>query len=197
MKTNLRPLTLAVALCASLFTATAADKPTHLAGPKGGRILDKTTPHAEFVIQKDRSVKMSGPDKLVRKLTFTGSTGVGRILMRQSADTVKKMGLELGGNASFIVFDDADIDAAVEGAMISKYRNAGQTCVCANRLYVQSGVYEAFAEKLARKVAVLKVGDGFGAGVTTGPLIDAAALAKVESHVDEPTSRRLGDSTHS
>lgn len=119
----------------------------------------------------------------VRKLTFTGSTEVGRILMRQCADQIKKISLELGGNAPFIVFDDADLDAAVEGAMISKYRNAGQTCVCANRLYVQAGVYDAFAEKLAEAVNTLKVGDGFGDGVTTGPLIDANGLAKVEDHV--------------
>ncbi len=119
----------------------------------------------------------------VRKLTFTGSTEVGRILMRQAADQIMKVGLELGGNAPFIVFDDADIDAAVEGAMICKYRNAGQTCVCANRLYVQAGVYDEFAEKLTVKVRGLKVGDGFEDGVTTGPLIDEQGLAKVEDHV--------------
>jgi succinate-semialdehyde dehydrogenase/glutarate-semialdehyde dehydrogenase len=116
----------------------------------------------------------------VRHLSFTGSTEVGRILMKQCAPTVKKLALELGGNAPFIVFDDADLDAAVEGAMISKYRNAGQTCVCANRLLVQDGVYEAFVEKLSIKVAAMKVGNGFGEGVTQGPLIDADALAKVE-----------------
>ncbi|MSQ55817.1 MAG: NAD-dependent succinate-semialdehyde dehydrogenase [Betaproteobacteria bacterium] len=119
----------------------------------------------------------------VRKMSFTGSTEVGRLLMRQSADTVKKLSLELGGNAPFIVFDDADIDAAVEGAMISKYRNSGQTCVCANRIFVQDKVYDAFAAKLAEKVRELKVGEGTEAGVTQGPLIDAAALAKVEDHV--------------
>ncbi len=119
----------------------------------------------------------------VRKLTFTGSTEVGRILMRQCSDQIKKVSLELGGNAPFIVFDDADIDAAVEGAMISKYRNAGQTCVCANRIYVQSAVYDEFAQKLAAKVEALKVGDGFSDGVTTGPLIDDQGLAKVEDHV--------------
>ncbi|HEX5374249.1 MAG TPA: NAD-dependent succinate-semialdehyde dehydrogenase [Aquabacterium sp.] len=116
----------------------------------------------------------------VRHLSFTGSTEVGRILMKQCAPTVKKLGLELGGNAPFIVFDDADLDAAVEGAMISKYRNAGQTCVCANRLLVQEGVYDAFVEKLSAKVAAMKVGNGFEAGVTQGPLIDSDALAKVE-----------------
>jgi succinate-semialdehyde dehydrogenase/glutarate-semialdehyde dehydrogenase len=121
---------------------------------------------------------------LVRKLTFTGSTEVGRTLMAQCATTIKKLSLELGGNAPFIVFDDADLDAAVEGAMASKYRNAGQTCVCANRLYVQDGVYDAFVSKLAEKVkSALVVGDGAAGGVTTGPLIDDAAVAKVEEHV--------------
>lgn len=125
----------------------------------------------------------------VRKLTFTGSTNVGRILMRQGADQIKKLGLELGGNAPFIVFDDADLDAAVEGAMISKYRNAGQTCVCANRLYVQAGVYDAFAAKLAERVSKMKVGDGFAEGVTTGPLIDENALKKVREHVSDAVSK--------
>jgi succinate-semialdehyde dehydrogenase / glutarate-semialdehyde dehydrogenase len=119
----------------------------------------------------------------VRKLSFTGSTEVGRILMRQSADTVKKLSLELGGNAPFIVFDDADLDAAVEGALASKYRNAGQTCVCANRIYVQDGVYDAFAAKLAEKVKAFKVGAGSEPGVIIGPLIDEQGLQKVEKHV--------------
>lgn len=126
---------------------------------------------------------------IVTKLSFTGSTEVGRILMRQCADTIKKLSLELGGNAPFIVFDDADLDAAVEGAMISKFRNAGQTCVCANRLFVQDGVFDAFAAKLAAKVATLKVGDGTGEGVTQGPLIDEAAVEKVESHVADAVSK--------
>ncbi|WP_372524938.1 NAD-dependent succinate-semialdehyde dehydrogenase [Piscinibacter sp.] len=126
---------------------------------------------------------------VVRKLSFTGSTEVGRTLMRQSADTIKKLSLELGGNAPFIVFDDADLDAAVEGAMISKYRNAGQTCVCANRLYVQRGVYEAFAAKLVQKVRALKVGPGVEAGVTQGPLIDASAVRKVEQHVADALAK--------
>ena len=121
--------------------------------------------------------------EVVRHLSFTGSTEVGRILMRQCAPTVKRLSLELGGNAPFIVFDDADLDSAVEGAIASKYRNAGQTCVCANRLYVQAGVYDAFIDKLAAKVATLKVGNGFEAGVTVGPLIEEAAVAKVEAHV--------------
>ncbi len=124
----------------------------------------------------------------VRHLSFTGSTEVGRLLMKQCAPTVKKLSLELGGNAPFIVFDDADLDAAVEGAMISKYRNAGQTCVCANRLLVQDTVYETFVHKLADKVAALKVGHGFDDGVTQGPLIDADALQKVETMVADAVS---------
>src|SRR5216117_411385 len=115
----------------------------------------------------------------VRKLSFTGSTETGRTLMKQSADTIKKLSLELGGNAPFIVFDDADLDAAVEGALASKYRNAGQTCVCANRIYVQDGVYDAFAQKLVAAVGQLKVGNGQDAGVTQGPLIDQKAVEKV------------------
>ena len=121
----------------------------------------------------------------VRKITFTGSTEVGRVLMQQSASTIKKISLELGGNAPFVVFDDADLDAAVEGAMISKYRNAGQTCVCANRILVQDKVYDAFAEKLALKVKALKVGPGTEAGVNIGPLIDEHAVAKVEEHIGD------------
>ncbi len=126
---------------------------------------------------------------VVRKVTFTGSTEVGRILMRQSADTVKKLSLELGGNAPFIVFDDADLDAAAEGALASKYRNAGQTCVCANRIYVQDSVYDAFAAKLAEKVKTFKVGRGHEEGVTIGPLIDKQGLAKVEDHVADAVSK--------
>ena len=125
----------------------------------------------------------------VAKITFTGSTRVGKILMQQCANTIKKMSLELGGNAPFIVFDDADIDAAVEGAMIAKFRNNGQTCVCANRIYVQSGVYDAFAEKLKAKTAALSIGDGFGDGVTTGPLINKAAKTKVEDHIQDAVSK--------
>jgi succinate-semialdehyde dehydrogenase/glutarate-semialdehyde dehydrogenase len=121
----------------------------------------------------------------VRKITFTGSTEVGRLLMAQSAQTIKKISLELGGNAPFVVFDDADLDAAVEGAMVSKYRNAGQTCVCANRILVQDKVYDAFAEKLAAKVKALKVGPGTEAGVNIGPLIDENAVAKVKEHIDD------------
>ena len=119
----------------------------------------------------------------VRKLSFTGSTEIGRVLMKQCADTIKKLSLELGGNAPFIVFDDADLDAAVEGAIASKYRNAGQTCVCANRIYVQDGVYDAFAAKLAEKVKGFKVGPGTEPGVVIGPLIDEPGVKKVEKHV--------------
>jgi succinate-semialdehyde dehydrogenase/glutarate-semialdehyde dehydrogenase len=126
---------------------------------------------------------------IVRKLSFTGSTEVGRLLMAQCAPTIKKVSLELGGNAPFIVFDDADLDAAVEGALASKYRNAGQTCVCANRLLVQDGIYDAFAAKLAERVKQLKVGSGMEAGVAQGPLIDAQALAKVEEHVADALAK--------
>ncbi len=126
---------------------------------------------------------------VVRHLSFTGSTEVGRILMRQCAPTVKKLSLELGGNAPFLVFDDADVDSAVEGAMASKYRNAGQTCVCANRLYVQDGIYDAFVEKFAAKVKALKVGNGFEDGVMQGPLIEDAAVDKVRRHVEDAVAK--------
>jgi succinate-semialdehyde dehydrogenase/glutarate-semialdehyde dehydrogenase len=125
----------------------------------------------------------------VAKISFTGSTEVGRMLMAQSASTIKKISLELGGNAPFLVFDDADLDAAAEGAMVSKYRNAGQTCVCANRLLVQEGVYDAFAARLAEKVKALKVGPGTEAGVNIGPLIDKNAVAKVEEHVSDALAK--------
>ncbi|WP_416051155.1 NADP-dependent succinate-semialdehyde dehydrogenase [Cupriavidus basilensis] len=126
---------------------------------------------------------------LVRKLTFTGSTEVGRTLMAQTASTIKKVSMELGGNAPFIVFEDADLDAAVEGAIVSKYRNAGQTCVCANRLYVHSKVYDAFAEKLVAAVRALKVGNGMEDGVRIGPLIDGKAVTKVEEHITDAISK--------
>jgi succinate-semialdehyde dehydrogenase/glutarate-semialdehyde dehydrogenase len=126
---------------------------------------------------------------LVRKLSFTGSTEVGRLLMAQSASTIKKLSLELGGNAPFIVFDDADLDAAVEGAIASKYRNSGQTCVCANRLYVHAAVYDAFAQKLRAAVEKLKVGRGTEPGVTQGPLINEAAVKKVEEHIEDALSK--------
>lgn len=126
---------------------------------------------------------------IVRKLSFTGSTDIGRQLMAECAKDIKKVSLELGGNAPFIVFDDADLDAAVEGALISKYRNNGQTCVCANRLYVQDGVYDAFVEKLKTAVARLNIGNGLEQGTTTGPLIDSKAVAKVEEHIADAVSK--------
>jgi succinate-semialdehyde dehydrogenase/glutarate-semialdehyde dehydrogenase len=126
---------------------------------------------------------------IVRHLSFTGSTPVGRILMQQSAPSIKKLGLELGGHAPFIVFDDADIDAAVEGAIVSKYRNAGQTCVCTNRIYAHEAIYDVFVQKLARKAAELKVGNGFEAGVAQGPLIDDQAVAKVREHISDAVGK--------
>ncbi len=137
---------------------------------------------------------------IVRKVSFTGSTEVGRLLLRQCADSVKKLSLELGGNAPFIVFDDADVDAAVEGAIVSKYRNAGQTCVCANRFYVQDGVYDEFASKLAAKVRDFKVGVGTEEGVVIGPLIEPAAVEKVKTHIkdaiDNGATLELGGHEH-
>ncbi|MGV6851736.1 MAG: NAD-dependent succinate-semialdehyde dehydrogenase, partial [bacterium] len=126
---------------------------------------------------------------IVRKLTFTGSTAVGKLLMKQCSNTLKKMSLELGGNAPFIVFEDADLDAAVEGLMISKYRNSGQTCVCTNRTLVHEDVYDAFAQKLANKMAALKVGDGFEEGVNQGPLINMQAVEKVEDHISDAVEK--------
>jgi succinate-semialdehyde dehydrogenase/glutarate-semialdehyde dehydrogenase len=158
------------------FSALALCELAERAGiPKG--VLSVITGSAAAIGQE-----LTG-NRLVRKFTFTGSTEIGKQLMAQCAGTVKKVSLELGGNAPFIVFDDADLEAAVEGAMASKYRNAGQTCVCANRFYVQDGVYEAFARKLAERVAQMKVGNGLEAGVAQGPLIDANAVAKVEEHI--------------
>ena len=139
-------------------------------------------------VAKDIGGEMTS-NPIVRAISFTGSTAVGKLLMAQCASTVKKIGLELGGNAPFIVFDDADLDAAVQGAMLSKYRNAGQTCVCANRMLVQDGVYDAFVTKLTEAVNRLKVGDGFGEGVTTGPLINAKAIKKVEEHVADAVAK--------
>ncbi len=149
---------------------------------------------------REIGAEMTG-NPTVRKLTFTGSTEVGAELYKQSAPTIKKLGLELGGNAPFIVFDDADLDAAVEGAIIAKFRNNGQTCVCANRIYVQDGVYDAFAEKLAGAVSKLKTGNGFDEGIILGPLIDEAALEKVEEHVADASAKGarilLGGKRHS
>jgi succinate-semialdehyde dehydrogenase/glutarate-semialdehyde dehydrogenase len=126
---------------------------------------------------------------IVRKLTFTGSTAVGKLLMKQCSDTLKKMSLELGGNAPFIVFEDADLDAAVDGLMISKYRNSGQTCVCTNRTLVHENVYEEFSQKLAVKISALKVGNGFEEGVNQGPLIDMRAVEKVEAHISDAVEK--------
>ncbi len=125
----------------------------------------------------------------VRKLSFTGSTRVGKLLMEQCASTMKRLSLELGGNAPFIIFDDADLDLAVDGVMASKFRNGGQTCVCANRIFVQAGVYDAFAEKLAAVVGNMKLGDGFEDGVEIGPMINQAAIAKIKSHLDDATAK--------
>ncbi len=164
---------------ATPLTALAVEKLARDAGIPADafRVLPTTDPAAmgEFFCTSE----------IIRKLSFTGSTEVGRLLMRQSADNVKKLSLELGGNAPFIVFDDADLDAAVEGAIASKFRNAGQTCVCANRFLVQDGIYDQFAEKLSARVADLKVGDGRAAGVTIGPLINADASDKVERLVGD------------
>jgi succinate-semialdehyde dehydrogenase/glutarate-semialdehyde dehydrogenase len=128
-------------------------------------------------------------DDRIRKMTFTGSTEVGRILMRQSADSVKKMSLELGGNAPLLVFDDADLDKAVTGAMMSKFRNAGQTCVCANRIFVQDGIYDAFAKRLAEATDALQVGNGMTDGVEQGPIIDDQGLAKIKRHVEDAVDK--------
>ena len=144
------------------------------------------------VVTASRGAKVGNElcaNPLVRKLSFTGSTATGKILMKNCADTMKKLSLELGGNAPFIVFDDADLDAAVAGAMASKYRNTGQTCVCANRFLVQDGVYDAFAEKLAAAVGGLKLGDGAGEDISQGPLINEAGLAKVQDHVDDAVNK--------
>ena len=164
------------------FSALAMAELAHRAG----------VPAGVFQVITGRSSELGAEfteNPIVRKLTFTGSTEVGRKLMAQCAPTIKKLSLELGGNAPFIVFDDADLDAAVEGAIASKYRNAGQTCVCANRLYVQSGVYDEFAKKLAVAVAKLQVGNGVEAGVTTGPMIEEKAVQKVEEHIADATSK--------
>ena len=164
------------------FSALAMAELAHRAG----------VPPGVFQVITGRSTELGAEfteNPVVRKLTFTGSTEVGRKLMAQCAPTIKKLSLELGGNAPFIVFDDADLDAAVEGAIASKYRNAGQTCVCANRLYVQSGVYDEFAKKLAVAVGNLNVGNGVDAGVTTGPMIEEKAVQKVEEHIADATSK--------
>ncbi|RMX06358.1 NAD-dependent succinate-semialdehyde dehydrogenase [Corticibacter populi] len=167
------------------LTALAAIELAQRAGIPAG-VLNIVTSDAQGSIDIGKELC---ENDTVRHLSFTGSTEVGRILMQQCAPTIKKLALELGGNAPFIVFDDADIDSAVEGAIASKYRNAGQTCVCANRLYVQDGVYDRFVEKFAARVAAFKVGNGFEDGVVQGPLIEPAALDKVQSHVDDAVAK--------
>jgi succinate-semialdehyde dehydrogenase/glutarate-semialdehyde dehydrogenase len=170
---------------ATPLSALAVAELAQRAGMPAG-VLNIITADAEQSIEIGKVLCSSD---VVRHLSFTGSTEVGRILARQCAPTVKKISLELGGNAPFIVFDDADLDSAVEGATVSKYRNAGQTCVCANRFYVQASVYDQFVEKLAAKAQGIKVGNGFEAGVTQGPMIDDQAIAKVESHVADAVGK--------
>jgi succinate-semialdehyde dehydrogenase/glutarate-semialdehyde dehydrogenase len=167
------------------LTALAAAELAIRAGIPAG-VLNMITADADNSIAVGKVLCASD---VVRHISFTGSTEVGRILMAQSAPTVKKMSLELGGNAPFIVFNDADIDSAVEGAFASKYRNAGQTCVCSNRFYVQEGVYDEFVNKFAAKVQTAKVGNGFEDGVNQGPLIEEAALTKVRRHVDDAVAK--------
>ena len=167
------------------LTALAAGELAIRAGIPAG-VINLLTADSENSIAAG---KVFCSSDIVRHISFTGSTEVGRILMAQSAPTVKKLSLELGGNAPFIVFDDADIDSAVEGAMASKYRNAGQTCVCANRIYVQESVYDTFVQKFAAKVKSLKVGNGFEEGVVQGPLIEPAALEKVTRHVEDAKAK--------
>ncbi|HEY1707174.1 MAG TPA: NAD-dependent succinate-semialdehyde dehydrogenase [Rhizomicrobium sp.] len=165
------------------LSATALAELAHRAGIPKGVLNVITSKHASKV------GKELTENPLVRKFTFTGSTEIGKILMAQCASTIKKVSLELGGNAPFIVFDDADLDAAADGAMISKFRNMGQTCVCANRLLVQDGIYDAFSAKLAERVAKMKVGNGADDGVTQGPLINMAAIEKVESLLADATAK--------
>jgi succinate-semialdehyde dehydrogenase/glutarate-semialdehyde dehydrogenase len=167
------------------LTALAAAELAIRAGIPAG-VLNMITADADNSIAVGKVICASD---VVRHLSFTGSTEVGRILMAQSAPTVKKMSLELGGNAPFIVFDDADIPSAVEGALASKYRNAGQTCVCANRFYVQAGVYEQFVAEFTARVKLMKVGNGFDEGVAQGPLIEDAAVAKVTRHVADAIAK--------
>ncbi len=170
---------------ATPLSALAVAELAQRAGMPAG-VLNILTADAERSIDIGKLLCASD---VVRHLSFTGSTEVGRILAAQCAPTIKKLSLELGGNAPFIVFDDADLDSAVEGAMISKYRNAGQTCVCANRLYAQDSIYDAFVARLADKARAIKVGNGFEAGVQQGPLIDAQAITKVEAHVADALAK--------
>ncbi|MCS5635654.1 MAG: NAD-dependent succinate-semialdehyde dehydrogenase [Myxococcota bacterium] len=175
------------------FSALALAELADRAGLPRGVVNVITGPSGEM------GAELTG-NPIVRKLSFTGSTEIGKLLMQQCASTVKKVSLELGGNAPFIVFDDADLDAAVEGAIASKYRNAGQTCVCANRLLVQSGIHEAFTERFAKSVAELNVGNGLDSGIQQGPMIDAAAVEKVEEHIADALAKGAkiltGGSTH-
>lgn len=166
------------------YTALALAELAHRAGiPKGVvnviTSLDNTPAVGEALTTHPK----------VKKVSFTGSTGVGKLLMKQSSSTLKKLSMELGGNAPFIVFDDADVDAAVAGAIASKFRSSGQTCVCANRIYVQSGIYDEFVQKLTEKVKGFKVGAGFGEGITHGPLIHDRAVSKVQAHVQDAESK--------
>ena len=170
---------------ATPLSALACAELAQRAGMPAG-VLNVVTADAQRSIEVGKVLCASD---VVRHLSFTGSTEVGRILMQQCAPTIKKISLELGGNAPFIVFDDADLDSAVEGAMVSKYRNAGQTCVCANRLYAQDGIYDAFVARLAEKSKSIKVGNGFEVGVSQGPLIDDQAIAKVERHVADALAK--------
>lgn len=162
------------------FTAAALAELAHRAGIPAGVVnivtAMKNTPEVGAAITES---------DVVRKVSFTGSTGVGKLLMKQSANTLKKLSFELGGNAPFIVFDDADLDAAVAGAIISKFRSSGQTCVCANRIYVQRGIYDKFAEAFTAKVNNFKLGSGYGEGITHGPLIHDRAVDKVASHIED------------
>lgn len=166
------------------FTANALAELAHRAGiPKGV---------VNFVTAMKNTAEVGSTltaSPTVRKISFTGSTPVGKLLMKQSSDTLKKLSFELGGNAPFIVFDDADVDAAVTGAIASKFRSGGQTCVCANRIYVQKGIYDSFAQKFTEKVKAFKVGPGFSEGITHGPLIHERAIGKVEDHVRDAESK--------
>lgn len=162
------------------FTSLALAELAHRAGIPKGVINVVTTMSKTAEVGKALTT-----DPLVKKVSFTGSTGVGKLLMAQSADTLKKLSMELGGNAPFIVFDDADLEAAVAGAVACKFRSSGQTCVCANRIYVQTGIYDDFVDRLVQKVNAFSVGNGFNEGVTHGPLIHDRAVAKVEAHVKD------------
>lgn len=166
------------------FTAAALTELAHRAGIPPGVVNVVTS--LENTVEVGRAITSSND---VRKVSFTGSTNVGKLLMNQSSDTLKKLSFELGGNAPFIVFDDADLDTAVAGAIASKFRSSGQTCVCANRIYVQKGIYDKFAKAFTEKVKGFNVGPGFQDGVTHGPLIHDRAVSKVQSHVDDAVSR--------